>query len=249
VSGTGLEGALSTKSKDTRDGELEMAWVLEASLRQRAGDRERSFQGERLSRVSSCCLEEAASGPRHAARRPRQGRPSGAASTSSWLGGTAHANDWLTYLNGVKDALGNLSNDISFVATLLIKDYLRARFDISDFDAGGKAQGAAGLDIAARTPRGRTIVGELKTTKPYQPGFGAQQLSQILKDLNRLEGTAADHRIMFVTNDEAFRTLCGKRFAARAPGVEIVNLVTGQTSNAAQPQRTHPTPGRPETGS
>jgi hypothetical protein len=147
------------------------------------------------------------------------------------IDGTAHANDWLTYLNGVKDALGNLSNDISFVATLLIKDYLRARFDISDFDAGGKAQGAAGLDIAARTPRGRTIVGELKTTKP-----GAQQLSQILKDLNRLEGTAADHRIMFVTNDEAFRTLCGKKFAARAPSVEIVNLVTGQTSAAPQPQ-------------
>jgi len=55
---------------------------------------------------------------------------------------------WLAYLTGIKDALGNLYND---VATLLIKDYLQGRFGISDFDSGGKAQGAAGMDIEAIT--------------------------------------------------------------------------------------------------
>jgi len=99
---------------------------------------------------------------------------------------------WLAYLTGIKDALGNLNNDVSFAATLLIKDYLQGRFGISDFDAGGKAQGAVGMDIEAITLDGLIIVGELKTTKPYQSGFGAQQRTMILKDLDRLHSTAAD---------------------------------------------------------
>jgi hypothetical protein len=52
----------------------------------------------------------------------------------------------LTYLVGVKDVLGNLNNDISFLAGLLVKPYLRDRFGV-DFDFGLKPQGAPGLDI------------------------------------------------------------------------------------------------------
>jgi hypothetical protein len=63
------------------------------------------------------------------------------------------------------------------------------------------------MDIEARTVDGLVIVGELKTTKPYQPGFGAQQRTMILKDLDRLQSTVADYRLMFVTDSEAFRTL------------------------------------------
>ncbi|UWU19489.1 hypothetical protein N2599_37295 (plasmid) [Rhizobium sullae] len=95
------------------------------------------------------------------------------------------AQTWLTYLTGIKSALGNLNNDLAFVATLLVKRYLQDRFGILDFDAAGKAQGAAGVDIEAITKDGKPIVGELKTTKPYEPGFGAQQRTMMLKDLKR----------------------------------------------------------------
>ena len=131
----------------------------------------------------------------------------------------------IAYLTRLKNLLGNISNDLSFVATLLVKRYLAERFGVTDFDAAAKAQGAAGIDIEARTAGGQTIVGELKTTKPYQPGFGAQQRTMILKDLGRLAASAADHRFMFVTDPDAFATLCKPTWAGRAPGVEIVDLV------------------------
>jgi hypothetical protein len=138
------------------------------------------------------------------------------------------ARQWLRYLTGIKHALGNLNNDVAFVATLLVKAYLDLRFGITDFDAGGKPQGASGIDIAARTPDGRIVVGELKTTKPYQPGFGAAQRSSILKDLARLTICKADHRFMFVVDPDAYRALCGRNFSSKAAGIEIVDLVTGK---------------------
>ena len=67
------------------------------------------------------------------------------------LTNSVDAEHWLRYLTGIKDALGNLNNDIGFVATLLVKAYLGERFGITDFDAAGKAQGASGFDIEART--------------------------------------------------------------------------------------------------
>jgi hypothetical protein len=137
--------------------------------------------------------------------------------------------DWLAYLAGLKNLLGNVSNDLGFVATLLVKRYLAERFGIDDFDAAAKAQGASGIDIEARTPDGQSVIGELKTTKPYQPGFGAQQRTMMIKDLARLAAARADHRLMFVTDPESFATLCKPSWAARAPGVEIVDLATGRT--------------------
>lgn len=131
---------------------------------------------------------------------------------------------WLIYLSGLKNLLGNVSNDLGFVATLLVKRYPAERFGIADFDAAAKAQGASGIDIEARTPDGKSVVGELKTTKPYQPGFGAQQRTMMIKDLVRLAGAKADHRLMFVTDPKTFATLCKPAWAARAPGVEIIDL-------------------------
>lgn len=137
--------------------------------------------------------------------------------------------EWLAYLIGIKDILGNLNNDVSFVATLLIKDYLLQRFEIDDFDASAKLQGAPGIDVEAKTKDGRTIVGELKTTKPYQPGFGAAQRTSILKDLARLSKSNADHRLMFVVNTDAYDALVHERLASKAPGVEIIDLVSGKS--------------------
>jgi hypothetical protein len=136
---------------------------------------------------------------------------------------------WLKYLICVKDALGNINNDIGFVSTLLVKRYLERGFGITNFDASAKPQGASGIDIEATAGNGSRVAGELKTNKPYQPGFGAQQRTMILKDLARLAASPADYRFMFVTDPEAYRTLSGRSFAARAPGVELVNLVTGET--------------------
>jgi hypothetical protein len=138
---------------------------------------------------------------------------------------------WFSYLTNIRDIVGNSSNSLSFVATLLVKDYLVERFMISGFDAALKPQGAPGIDIEVRTPGGLHIIAEIKTTKPYQPGFGAAQKAAIQKDLDRLAREPADHRIMFVTDADAFSTLCGSRYRERYPAVEIVNAVT-RTSSA-----------------
>jgi len=136
-------------------------------------------------------------------------------------------NQWLRYLTDIKNCLGNLNNDLSFMATLLIKDYLYRRFQIADFDAAAKPQGAPGIDVECQTADGKRIIGELKTTKPYQPGFGAAQRTTILKDLSRLVATPADHRFMFVIDPDAFRALCTKSFSSKAIGVEVIDLITG----------------------
>jgi hypothetical protein len=156
------------------------------------------------------------------------------AALRAFLNGNKLANpmettEWLTYLTGIKIALGNLNNDLSFLATLLVKAYLHRRFGVTSFDASEKPQGAPGIDIECQTSDGKRIVGELKTTKPYQPGFGAAQRTSILKDLARLVSTPADYRFMFVVDPDAFLTLCSKNFSTKVAGIEIIDLVTGKT--------------------
>ena len=89
--------------------------------------------------------------------------------------------------------------------------------------------GAPGIDIEARTTDGKVIVGELKTTKPYQPNFGAAQRTTILKDLMRLAKTNAYYRFLFVVDPEAYRALSHSSFASQAPGIEVVDLVSQTT--------------------
>lgn len=156
----------------------------------------------------------------------------------AFLTGSALADErnpaaWFAYLTAIRDILGNTSNSLSYVATLLVKDYLADRFGITDFDAASKPQGAPGIDVEIVTRAGLRIVAELKTTKPYQPGFGAAQKANIRKDLERLATTDADHRIMFVTDPDAFSTLCSASYRERYPAVEIVNALTGDSSQSA----------------
>ena len=94
---------------------------------------------------------------------------------------------------------------------------------------GLKAQGAPGIDIDCTLPDGTRIVGEIKTTKPYKAGFGAAQKREITKDLVQLASAHAAYRFMFVTDPESFRTVCRPSFSALAPGVEIVDLVKGDS--------------------
>jgi hypothetical protein len=136
---------------------------------------------------------------------------------------------WLSYLTRIKSVVGNINNDVGFLATLLVKRYLQGRLGITDFDTAGKPQGASGIDIEAQASDGRKIIGELKKIKPYQPGFGAQQRTMIQKDLARLATSPADYRFMFVTDHDAYATLCKPSWVARAPGVEIVDPVANCT--------------------
>lgn len=82
---------------------------------------------------------------------------------------------WLAHLTGIKAILGNISKDVGFVATLLVKRYLAELFAIVDFDAAAKPQGAPGADIVAVTADGRQIIGELKTTTPYHLSAGLRR--------------------------------------------------------------------------
>jgi hypothetical protein len=138
------------------------------------------------------------------------------------------ARSWFNYMTQVKDILGNINNGVGFLATLLAKEYLAKRYGMTAFDAADKAQGAPGRDIDARAPDGTSIHCEIKTTRPYQPGFGAQQKHEIIKDLKKLAGSSADHKLMMVTDNDSFATLCKTFYASHAPAVEIVNLLTGE---------------------
>lgn len=114
---------------------------------------------------------------------------------------------WYEMLAELKQIQGNASNDISFVATLLAKQYLASRFGV-DFCAAEKPQGAPGIDIDIATAAGERIVGEIKTTVPYQTvDFGAQQAAMFKKDFVKLANADAAHKFMFVTERKTFEVL------------------------------------------
>ena len=97
---------------------------------------------------------------------------------------------------------GNSNNDISLTACLLAKRYLAENYDIGNFDAAAKPQGAPGLDIDLITSHGVHIIGEIKTTVPYSGAngdLGANQKKSFEADFAKLAETKADHKFFFVT--------------------------------------------------
>jgi len=96
------------------------------------------------------------------------------------------ATQWYPFLSELRRIQGNLSSDVSFVATHLAKQFLSSRFEV-EFDAADKPQGAPGIDIDIRTADGKRIVGKIKTMVPYQAtDFGAQQAADFKKDFAKL---------------------------------------------------------------
>ena len=139
------------------------------------------------------------------------------------------AQSWYLYLSTIKLIQGNLSNSLSFVATLLAKEFLMTRYGVSRFDAAAKAQGAAGLDIDVLTTSGDRIVGEVKTVSPYGAGdFGAAQKREFEKDIAKLQSVAANLRFLFVTEDRTFAILTGPKYASKVRGLRVVDLVLGR---------------------
>jgi hypothetical protein len=148
--------------------------------------------------------------------------------TDKTLGAPDSPTLWYEFLSELRDIQGNSSNDLSFVATLLAKRYLSQHFQIS-FCAAEKPQGAPGIDIDCRTPAGERIVGEIKTTKPYQAtDFGAQQAAMFNKDFAKLSAAEAQHKFLFVTEPRAFEVLKKSKYSKLMPGVRVVLLKTGE---------------------
>ena len=145
------------------------------------------------------------------------------------LGDSEDVPQWYSFLARIRLIAGNLSNDISFVATLLAKQYLASKFsDIPQFDAADKPQGARGLDIDLIISDGRRIVGEVKTNFPYNiRDFGGNQASEFRKDLHKLRNEDAYAKFLFVTEELAFAALKNRKYASELSGIRLVLLTTG----------------------
>ncbi len=132
---------------------------------------------------------------------------------------------WFEFIAKIRAIQGNISNDQSFLATILAKAYLTRIFKLAEFDAAEKAQGAPGLDIDVVTETDERIVGEIKTTTPYgENDLGAQQKHTFRKDFEKLNAAEARYKFFFVTSRRTFE-IVRQRYAAEIPDVEIVLLI------------------------
>ena len=131
---------------------------------------------------------------------------------------------WFRILIQLRTIQGNASNDLSFVACVLARDYLCQHCDIAPFDVAEKPQNAAGIDIDVRTREGARVIAEVKTTVPYAPNdFGAAQASSIKKDLDKLRRADADRKFFFLTDARAHAVM-HRKFAHVVPELELVLL-------------------------
>lgn len=133
---------------------------------------------------------------------------------------------WFEFVGQIRAIQGNTSNDFSFLACLLAKGYLSKRFEISDFDAAAKPQGAPGLDVDIITADGKRVIAEIKTTVPYsgtKNDLGAQQKANFKNDFNKLNKAQADYKFFFVTDLKTYN-IVQQRYFKLIPGVEIVLL-------------------------
>ncbi len=140
---------------------------------------------------------------------------------------------WFKYLAKLKEIQGNSSNSVSFVGTLLAKQFLANRYGLVDFDAAEKPQSAPGIDIDVQLPDGRRLVAELKTTDPYkEKDFGAMQRKNIKKDFIKLLKAEADIKLFLVTNPNTFRFMQKSKYQSTVQGITVILLTTGEEFTA-----------------
>ena len=125
----------------------------------------------------------------------------------------------LSKLIELKGILGNIDNDIHFLASFMANSFLKEEHGIEiDLD---KPEGQSGLDIEVED-----IAGEIKTTIPYHDkDFGANQKTHILKDLERLELSSANYKYFFVIDSRTEKIL-KQKYSKKYPSVRIINLLT-----------------------
>jgi hypothetical protein len=140
---------------------------------------------------------------------------------------------WFSFLAKLKAIQGNSSNDVSFVATLMAKQYLAQCYGLISFDAAEKPQGAPGIDIDVQLPDGKRLVAEIKTTSPYMPNdLGAQQKATFEKDFMKLQNAVADIKLFLVTEPRTFELMKRSKYRSMLQGVTVVLLTTNEKFTA-----------------
>jgi len=138
--------------------------------------------------------------------------------------------EWYRYLSRIKGIVGNLDNDISFVACLMAKEFLLKSHSINNLDAARKPQGAPGPDIDVTTDDGKRLVAEIKTTIPYAGNdLGSQQKQSFQRDFAKLRKAKADLKYFFVTEEPTFQ-IVKRKYRGTIPDVTVV-LVPQALSN------------------
>lgn len=137
--------------------------------------------------------------------------------------------DWYNFLADIKSIQGNFNNDISFLATLMAKQYLEKKYGLLGFNAAEKAQGAPGLDIDVRLPSGERLVAEIKTTTPYKPNdLGSQQKNTFSKDFAKLADAKADIKLFFLTEQRTFDLMQKPKYRSQLSQITVVHLPSGE---------------------
>ncbi|MCM3390240.1 hypothetical protein M3649_19260 [Ureibacillus chungkukjangi] len=133
-------------------------------------------------------------------------------------------------MKGFRRIIGNIDNDLSFLGCLLIKEFLIERHSCSALNMALKPQGSPGLDIDEKTRDGKRIIGELKTTYPYQENnLGANQKVNFIKDFEKLQQNDADYKYFFVTESKTFEIVRNK-YSQYLKGINLVLLPQALTN-------------------
>jgi len=136
---------------------------------------------------------------------------------------------WYDFLTDIKTIQGNFNNDVSFLATMLAKQYLEENYDLENFNAADKPQGAPGLDIDIYLPDGRRLIAEIKTTIPYKPNdLGAQQVNTFEKDFLKLGEAQAEIKLFFLTEKRTFELMKKPKYRSQLRNVHIILLPIGE---------------------
>lgn len=144
---------------------------------------------------------------------------------STWdLNSSLECDEWMKRLLEIRRIQGNTNTGASFVASLLAKQFLANRFGFAPFDATEKRQAANGLDIDFKTPDGKRVIGEIKTTVPYKgEKLGGNQETAIRKDFARLAEESASFKFFFVTDPMALE-IVQSCYGVESSEIEIVLL-------------------------
>lgn len=143
------------------------------------------------------------------------------------LKNTENVYDAFDAYKNFKDAIGNYNSDMAYISCLMAKKWLIKRFGnhVSDsLDVSQKSQSAKGFDIELREC---DIVGEIKNTVPCKKkddGFGAQQITSIERDLEKLRNSGVKNKFFFVTDKKCFDNLKDEKFKQKLKGIELVPL-------------------------
>ena len=140
---------------------------------------------------------------------------------------------WYSFLTELKIIQGNFNNDVSFLATLLAKQYLKEKYGLQHFNAADKPQGAPGLDINVTLSNGKRLVAEIKTTIPYKPDdLGAQQITSFKKDFKKLVEVKADIKLFLLTEYKTYELMKESKYKSQLSGIKVVLLPTGEEFSA-----------------